>query len=101
MNKNRKYDHELIAWMLGDSDCWEVLHLIDREKFNFKWRPHPWDPPYIYVWGNQLLGAADMPTVEYHTPGAAERKYMTDSIAIPSSLRKIVPEKKMSDRKKR
>ena len=41
------------------------------------WVPHPWDPPYIYVFGNQWWSAQKMPTVEYHTPGATERKYMS------------------------
>lgn len=34
------------------------------------------EPPYIYVWGNQHWPAEIMPTVEYHVPGATERKYL-------------------------
>lgn len=78
----RKFENDITAWVIGDQQCWHVLHDIDRERFNFKWSPHPWDPPFIYVWGNQLLGPAAMPTVEYHVPGATEHKYMTDDIAI-------------------
>ena len=44
--------------------------------FDFSWRPHPFDPPYIYVFGNQWHSAERMPTVEYHVEGATERKYV-------------------------
>ena len=46
-------------------------------EFDTTWTPHPWDPPYIYVFGNQWYPAEVMPTVEYHVPGATERKYVT------------------------
>jgi hypothetical protein len=49
--------------------------------FDFSWVPHPMDPPYIYVFGNQWYPAERMPTVEYHVPGATERKYMNYPIA--------------------
>jgi hypothetical protein len=49
--------------------------LLDCE-FDYSWMPHPWDPPYIYVFGNQWWSAIKQPTVEYHIPGATERKYM-------------------------
>ena len=55
---------------------WEVLHAIDNAQFDFSWHPHPLDPPYIYVWGNQHWPGEKMPTVEYHVEGATERKYM-------------------------
>ena len=44
--------------------------------FDYSWVPHPFDPPYIYVFGNQWWSAVKQPTVEYHAPGAVERKYM-------------------------
>ena len=46
-------------------------------EFDYSWAPHPHDSPYIYVFGNQWWPAEIMPTVEYHVPGATERKYMT------------------------
>jgi hypothetical protein len=49
--------------------------LIDCE-FDFSWTPHPWDPPYIYVFGNQWWSANKQPTVQYHVPGATEHKYV-------------------------
>lgn len=50
--------------------------LVDHCEFDCTWHPHPWDLPYIYVFGNQWWPANKMPTVEYHVPGATERKYM-------------------------
>ena len=49
--------------------------------FDFSWRPNPFDPPYIYVFGNQWHSAEIMPTVEYPVPGATERKYMSEPCA--------------------
>ena len=55
------------------TDCWHTL--IDCA-WDYSWIPDPGDPPYIYVFGNQWHSAEIMPTVEYHVPGATERKYM-------------------------
>ena len=55
---------------------WKVLHTINHAQFDFSWHPHPLDPPYIYVWGNQHWPGEKMPTVEYAVEGATERKYM-------------------------
>jgi hypothetical protein len=52
--------------------------LTNHVNFDYTWAPHPHDPPYIYVFGNQWWPAEKMPTVEYHVPGATERKYMTE-----------------------
>ena len=50
--------------------------LIKGVDFDYTWAPHPHDPPYIYVFGNQWWPAEKMPTVEYTVPGATQRKYM-------------------------
>ena len=55
----------------------ENYRVIVGADFDKSWVPHPWDPPYIYVFGNQWHSAEKMPTIEYHTPGATERKYMS------------------------
>lgn len=55
------------------TDNWHTL--IECE-FDYSWVPDPGDPPYIYVFGNQHWPALIMPTVEYHVPGATERKFM-------------------------
>ena len=60
--------------------------LVDSE-FDYKWLPSPWDPPYIYMFGNQHWPAEVQPTVEYHVPGATERKYMDWPVAKLNSCR--------------
>jgi len=60
---------------------WKIIEYIDKSKFEFKWHPDPSDPPYIYVFGNNWYPGTTMPTVEYHVPGATDRKYVTDQIA--------------------
>jgi hypothetical protein len=50
--------------------------LQDNIQFDYTWAPHPFDPPYRYVFGNQWYPANRMPTVEYHVPGARETKYI-------------------------
>jgi len=54
--------------------------------WDYSWRPDPGDPPYIYVFGNQWWPAEKMPTIEYRTPGATERKFMSwpRAILLPS-----------------
>jgi hypothetical protein len=49
---------------------------LHKCEWDYSWVPDPGDPPYIYVFGNQHWPAEIMPTVEYHVPGATERKYM-------------------------
>ena len=56
-------------------------HTVIDCEWDYTWRPEPGSPPYIYVWGNQWWSAEKMPTVEYHMPGATERKYMTAPVA--------------------
>ena len=54
----------------------DSFDILTDAEFNCTWAPHPHDPPYIYVFGNQWYPANIMPTVEYHVPTATERKYM-------------------------
>ena len=65
--------HSKIVPNKDQSDSFDILS--DAE-FDYTWAPHPHDPPYIYVFGNQWWPAEKMPTVEYHVPGATDRKYM-------------------------
>jgi hypothetical protein len=55
--------------------------LVDAVDFDYTWHPHPFDPPFIYVFGNQWYPSNTMPTVEYHVPGAVDRKFMTQPVA--------------------
>jgi hypothetical protein len=61
-------------------DRYQILIPVDKTSFDFTWRPDPREPAYIYVWGNQSNSAVKEPTVEYHCPGAIERKYMEDKV---------------------
>jgi hypothetical protein len=59
--------------------------LTDCE-FDYGWVPHPWEPPYIYVFGNQHWDGTIMPTVAYTVPGAVEQKFMDWPVAqLPST----------------
>ena len=70
----RKYIQHIRAKLIPDhNDRWE-LH--ESCVMDFSWRPHPKDPPYIYVFGNQHWSAEIMPTATYTVPGATERKYI-------------------------
>ena len=77
----RKFVLDVFAKVIGDQNCWEILIPIDQSKFDFNWVPHPYDSPYIYVWGNKWNDAITEPTVEYHVSGATDRKYMSDMTA--------------------
>jgi len=71
----RKYLSDPCATLLATPLHWHKI--IEREfDFDYSWRPDPGDPPYIYVFGNQWWLAEKMPCVEYHVPGAIERKYL-------------------------
>jgi len=68
--------HNEIVPNQSQRENWQVLHEIDENSWDWSWSPHPLDPPYIYVFGNQWWPGETMPTVEYHVPGATDRKYM-------------------------
>jgi hypothetical protein len=72
-----KYMDEPRSQINSSRDNWTILHPIIEDRFDWSWRPHPKDPPYTYVFGNQWHSPERMPTVEYHVPGATERKYMS------------------------
>jgi len=54
----------------------EFQCVIDGIDFDWSWAPHPLDPPYTYVFGNQWHRSEIMPTVEYRVPGAIQHKFM-------------------------
>jgi hypothetical protein len=59
--------------------------LVDCE-FDYSWMPHPWEPPFIYVFGNQHWSGTVMPTVTYTVPGATQQKFLDWPIAqLPQS----------------
>jgi len=74
----KKYINTIKATLLENSDnrCWRPL--VENVIIDKSWAPHPFDPPYIYVFGNQWYDAEIMPTYEYRVKGATEKKYMHD-----------------------
>jgi hypothetical protein len=76
----RKYMSDRVADLSATEENWHTL--IEGADIDKSWRPNPYDPPYIYVWGNKWNEAEVEPTVEYHVPGATERKYMSDMVAV-------------------
>jgi hypothetical protein len=81
---DRKYVTDMIADLIPNKTNWHIL--IEGASFDYTWRPNPYDPPYIYVWGNKWNDVILEPTVEYHVPGATDRKYITDMIADLSPI---------------
>ena len=63
--------------------------LVKGVEFDTSWAPHPHDPAYLYVFGNQWWPGNVMPSVEYHVPGATQIKYM-------DAPRAQLPEKRCS-----
>ena len=78
---DRKYMEELID-VLPEYQCWQEHQAIDKTSFDLTWRPNPTEPPYIYVWGNKWIPAELQPTIEYHVPGATDRKYMPEPVPL-------------------
>jgi hypothetical protein len=75
--ENRQWHfHKLTVQSKPTTNNWNTLMAV--ADFDYSWHPHPFDPPFIYIFGNQWYPAEIMPTVEYHVLGATERKYMTE-----------------------
>ena len=53
-------------------------HLENSDGIDYSWKPNPWSPPYIYVWGNQWNKPEDKISIQYVVEGATEHKYMED-----------------------
>jgi hypothetical protein len=68
--------------ILPEWDKWIEVQTVDKNKFDFTWRPDPREPAYIYTWGNKHINAEERPTVEYHSEGATERKYMDELVSV-------------------
>ena len=75
---SRKYVDYFVARTQPDPDKFKINADISPLDDVLRWRPNPTELPYIYVFGNQWYLAEIMPTVEYHVPGATERKYIDD-----------------------
>lgn len=65
--------HDSIVSIKQDASQFTFL---EQGTFDTSWRPHPFDPPYIYVFGNQWHTPEIMPSAEFAVAGATERKFM-------------------------
>ena len=80
---DRKFITDIIPYATKTQENWKTL--ISVEAFDYSWRPNPHSSPYIYVFGNQWHDSVTEPTVEYHVPGATDRKYVSDISATVKS----------------
>ena len=71
-----------IAELLPELDRWVEVQPIDKDKFDMSWRPDPMDTPFIYIWGNKYIEGTLKSTLEYHTPGATDKKYMPNPVEV-------------------
>lgn len=62
----------------GNPDCWEKCVECTLPE---NWQPNPFEPPFIYVFGNQWHSPEVMPTAKYTVPAATETKYVHDVLA--------------------
>lgn len=77
---NVKYMNTIVE--LLSNDCWVEVQEVDKSRFDMSWRPDPMDPPYIYKWGNKYIEGTLKSTLEYHAPGATDKKYMPEKIPV-------------------
>jgi hypothetical protein len=75
-----KYVNDIAATVAPTVENWITIE--DIEQFDYSWRPNPTDPPYIYVFGNQWNPPEVKASLEYHVPGAVDRKYVPEPTAI-------------------
>ena len=81
----RKYIDYPRATLPATTEHWVVKEDAPFD-FDFSWVPDPGDEPYIYVFGNQYWAGERSATVEYHVPGATERKFIHDVKATFETL---------------
>ena len=88
----RKYMGNSIR-VLPEWDKWIISDIIDKDSFDFSWRPDPREPVYIYAWGNQRNKPEDEISIQYMAEGAIEYKYMHHPVAKikPDMSRWVIP----------
>ena len=77
----RKYMPEHVP-VLPEWDKWVEVQDVDKNNFDFTWRPDPREPAYIYTWGNKWINAEERPTLQYHCENATEIKYMGNDVPV-------------------
>jgi hypothetical protein len=76
-----KYIDVITSKRISDFDNSNWKSLLPVEKFDYSWHPDSTEEPYIYVFGNQWNSAELEPTIEYHVPGATQKKYIHEVVA--------------------
>ena len=77
----KKYMTGVYATLLPNKEDRNWRPLKANIEFDYSWVPHPYDPPFIYVFGNQWHISEQMPTVEYKVKDATTRKFLCSPIA--------------------
>ena len=90
----KKYVNELKATLLPNTENRYWRPLISNAVIDQSWTPHPYDPPYIYVFGNQWHDAETMPTYQYRVNGATEKKYVNNvkAVLLPNKNNWTIPD---------
>jgi hypothetical protein len=76
-----KYMSDIVE-LLPEWDKWVEVQAVDKNNFDFTWRPDPREPAYIYTWGNKWINAEEHPTLQYHCENATEIKYMGNDVPV-------------------
>jgi hypothetical protein len=74
----KKFMYDVTAKLLPIEGDRRYRPLKPNISFDYSWQPHPHEPPFIYVFGNQWYDSVTMPTLEYRMPGATQKKYIDD-----------------------
>lgn len=69
-----------------DMKNYKINYPIVDGSFDFSWRPHPNDPPFIYRFGANLHPVEIMPVIEYIVPGATEYKYLDAKAKLAANM---------------
>jgi hypothetical protein len=78
---DKKYMPDYVP-VLPEWDKWVEVQAVDKNNFDFTWRPDPREPAYIYTWGNKWIDAEERPTLQYHCEDATEIKYMGNDVPV-------------------
>jgi hypothetical protein len=89
----KKFVADVTAKLLPNKEKFKSLTEVQFD-FDYSWVPHPYDPPYNYVFGNQHHNSKDMPTLMYCVSGAVTEKYIDDVKAtlIADKSRWVIPD---------
>jgi hypothetical protein len=81
-----KYMDERITRLpFKEYNGWITSDDADYESFDYSWEPNPYDPPYIYMWGNKHYGSELDSTISYVVLGATVVKHMSQDVKLTIS----------------